>query len=502
MRRIKLYTFLLLMAGSISMQAQELNEIISSPNSWVYRMIFEDDHTFVANKTVVDDNDNVMEIQVVRMNDDGEELASQLIFDSEEYADVVWLGPLKRGLNGGYVNYFAKVIDGISYFYKVSILDDLTLNFQQLDWETDDYYDDDRTFYPYNTGLVINKDGCAIITYPPHSQYNFNGTEAIQFLKFDAEGHLVGQRLIEGLRGQYNHNTFPTPDSLGCRILLQNNGSAKLDCHTLDADLNTIAVKENVDELSWPFMTCRYAYLCTNPTNGRTYSINTFSYPAVNGNPEIVADILMSAFAADDFCQLSYTWGIATPQEDNGGVLGSIGFDNDENVYMAGEMDPYVISPWVILNKNLYITCMDKDLNKYHEIYHIDDYAYRLVSLAAIPSGGCIISCHRTDTKTGERDRCMYKISKETFLSIDEAHDAGFSVAIAYPNPGKDVLNIRTALQNARIEIYDLSGKLIHNQQITDNITPITTTSWPSGTYIWKVIANGKEAESGKWIKE
>ena len=71
-----------------------------------------------------------------------------------------------------------------------------------------------------------------------------------------------------------------------------------------------------------------------------------------------------------------------------------------------------------------------------------------------------------------------------------------------YPNSGKDVLNIRTALQNARIEIYDISGKLIHNQQITDNITSITTTSWPSGTYIWKVIANGKEAESGKWIKE
>jgi len=64
------------------------------------------------------------------------------------------------------------------------------------------------------------------------------------------------------------------------------------------------------------------------------------------------------------------------------------------------------------------------------------------------------------------------------------------------------VLNIRTALQNAHVEIYDLSGKLIHKQQITDNITPITTTSWPSGTYIWKVLANGKEAESGKWIKE
>jgi hypothetical protein len=96
----------------------------------------------------------------------------------------------------------------------------------------------------------------------------------------------------------------------------------------------------------------------------------------------------------------------------------------------------------------------------------------------------------------------IYKIPKEAFDGIEEAHNAGFAVATAYPNPGKDVLNIRTGLQNAHVEIYDLSGILIHKHQITDNITPITTTSWPSGTYIWKVMANGKEAESGKWIKQ
>ena len=94
------------------------------------------------------------------------------------------------------------------------------------------------------------------------------------------------------------------------------------------------------------------------------------------------------------------------------------------------------------------------------------------------------------------------EIPAEAFVGIEEAHTQGFAVAVAYPNPGKDVLNIRTALQNAHVEIYDLSGKLIHNQEIIDNITPIITTSWPSGTYIWKVIANGKEAEGGKWIKE
>ena len=96
----------------------------------------------------------------------------------------------------------------------------------------------------------------------------------------------------------------------------------------------------------------------------------------------------------------------------------------------------------------------------------------------------------------------------DMFLLVLEDEGAGISEAEVpeiqvevYPNPS-NTLNICTALQNSHIEIYDLTGRLIYNQEITDNITPINTTSWPSGTYIWKVIANGKEAESGKWIKQ
>lgn len=70
-----------------------------------------------------------------------------------------------------------------------------------------------------------------------------------------------------------------------------------------------------------------------------------------------------------------------------------------------------------------------------------------------------------------------------------------------FPNPGHGILNIRTALQNAHVKIYDLTGKLIYNQEITDNITSINTEGWPSGSYVWKVISNGKVTESGKWIK-
>ena len=93
-----------------------------------------------------------------------------------------------------------------------------------------------------------------------------------------------------------------------------------------------------------------------------------------------------------------------------------------------------------------------------------------------------------------------FPIFGHQYTTIEEKETKHFSSA--YPNPGKNVLNIRTALQNAHVEIYDMSGKQIYNQEITSNITTIYMSHLPSGTYIWKVIANGKEAESGKWIKQ
>ena len=492
---------LLMMAGGVTMQAQELNEVLYSSDSWVSSMVFEDAHTFVAKKTVVDLNWNVAEIQFVKMTDEGEELASQQLFSGEEYnTEVVWISPLQRLSNGNLVLFYAKRVADIATFYRVDLNEDLSFSIIQLDWETDDYYDSDRTFYPYNTGVVVNKDGNVIITYPPHSQYHINGTEAMQFLKFDAEGHLVGQRLMEGFRGQDRHHTLPAPDSLGCRIILRNNGSPKLDCHTLDADLNTIAVKENVEEMSWPYQCCRFAYLKTNPANGKTYSNNTINYPAYGGNPAIVEDIMMSVFDAENFRQTNYTWGLTTQSHDGAGILQSIGFDNDNNVYMVGQMDNVMANEF--LNRNLYIAYLDENLNKLGEIYHVDDYAYMVKSMAACPEGGCLISCHKSDEVTLETGNCLIKISKETLVGIEEAHDAGFVVAVAYPIPGKDVLNIRTGLKDAWVEVYDMNGRMVCGQEIIDNVTAINTTSWPSGSYVWRVMADGREAESGKWIKE
>lgn len=121
---------------------------------------------------------------------------------------------------------------------------------------------------------------------------------------------------------------------------------------------------------------------------------------------------------------------------------------------------------------------------------------------AARDGGVLLVSRSKNLNDTNQRWTTITKFPSEAFEGIEEAHDNGLKVAIAYPNPGRDVLNIRTALQNAHVELYDRSGKQIYNQEITSNITIINTSYWSSGTYMWTVVVDGKVVESGKWIKE
>lgn len=86
-------------------------------------------------------------------------------------------------------------------------------------------------------------------------------------------------------------------------------------------------------------------------------------------------------------------------------------------------------------------------------------------------------------------------------LAVAETNDETHK---AYPNPGNNTLNIHTDLQNARVEIYDLTGKLVCNQETTGNVTTINAEGWPSGMYLWKVVSTDSVTlmETGKWIKE
>ena len=160
---------------------------------------------------------------------------------------------------------------------------------------------------------------------------------------------------------------------------------------------------------------------------------------------------------------------------------------------------------WIVIER------FDEDFNTIQTVYYgtdSDRQCYVAESISLTNDDGVLLvleSIKLDDFNIGATS--VVKFSAEAFVGIEEAHDCGLKMAIAYPNPGKDVLNIRTGLQNAWVEVYDLNGRLIYKQDITDNVTGIDAGGWADGVYVWKVMAGTStgsvtEAESGKWIKE
>lgn len=154
---------------------------------------------------------------------------------------------------------------------------------------------------------------------------------------------------------------------------------------------------------------------------------------------------------------------------------------------------------WIVIER------IDEDFNTIQTVYYgtdSDRQCYVAESISLTNDDGVLLvleSIKLDDFNIGATS--VVKFPAEAFVGIEEAHENGLKVAVAYPNPGKDVLNIRTGLQDARVELYDVNGRLVHRQDITEDVTEIDAGDWAEGVYAWKVMANGKMVETGKWVK-
>jgi hypothetical protein len=99
-----------------------------------------------------------------------------------------------------------------------------------------------------------------------------------------------------------------------------------------------------------------------------------------------------------------------------------------------------------------------------------------------------------------------YEISLVT--AIEEALGINLSVA-AYPNPTADYLtlsiedNVKTShdLSLMSYQLYDMQGKLLQSEKITDNQTSIIMSNLMPAIYFVKIIQGNKEVKTFKIIK-
>ncbi len=308
-----------------------------------------------------------------------------------------------------------------------------------------------------------------------------------RIVRFDKWGNVLADRAFASVIFDFDRLFAFNADSTGylvggCDITQHPIGSTR--CYNLDFNLDTTLLH---DEIYWDFPlpgwrgNIFYPYIAKHPRTGCLYVVGSSGWDT-QGN-DVHQDAMIARF--DPNMSHIDKWELATdtPADDQRAFYKSIDFFPDGSIAMCA-----------MVEYGLYVARFDEDLNKISEVYRPSTGSWRgPFEICSLPNGDCVVTT--IDDK-------IYHILADSFWNVEEAHENGLKVAIAYPNPGKDMLNIRTGLKDAWVEVYDMSGRLMHRQVITENVMAIDATDWAEGVYVWKVYTNNKEVENGKWIKQ
>ncbi len=509
--RVTTLLALLLMAGGMTMQAQEYYDL---------EEIFVTDETHPVYVQYINTGEmmvfatNSEKFQFIKMREDGEILGTVDYPYTEGTTETYLVSRLMTLPDGKKTQFFYESIGDTATLHAFQIDDDLHLTVKDYGGKMGDFMLDDG-WQNYTTRAVVCKDGSSFIAYISDSLFVYeNGFithKGIRIMKFDAEGELVTERVFRDLSADpFVPWLEPAPDSLGCRLVVAETNDygtysgVYLNGYVLDSELNTVLMRDNITSQIYPAMIEDPDSYHSNPYNDKIYAIGSVS----SVYPQQIDDEVVMSVMDENFVEENYVWGMHRLVDCQGAQQNAIDFSENGDVYMIADMDFNMLGSSELYD-NFYLAWLDEDLNKKGEIYyHNDKRALYPVSVYACPKDGCLVVASGSNRETLAQENVIYKVSQSILDGIDEAHDAGFAVAMAYPNPGKDVLNIRTALQNARVEVYDMNGKLIHSQALTENATAIDATDWAEGVYVWKVYTTGVStgsttlAETGKWVKE
>lgn len=83
-------------------------------------------------------------------------------------------------------------------------------------------------------------------------------------------------------------------------------------------------------------------------------------------------------------------------------------------------------------------------------------------------------------------------------MSVDDQQKSTLTV---FPNPVKDFLYIKNLSEPAQIEIYDLYGKVLLNQEVNETIKQVNVSPLSDGIYLYQFNRKGRQMKTGKLVK-
>lgn len=184
----------------------------------------------------------------------------------------------------------------------------------------------------------------------------------------------------------------------------------------------------------------------------------------------------------------------------------SIDFVDFNNIYVSSRDEVSWLSN---VNSKVSIALLDSSLNMKGWKFYGGDKNYYTWVVTATSDGGCVIGGSIRDWQNNPdpetTDLWIKKIFPEDIITVaEETDDPTDSDVSIFPNPGNEILQIKTFRKNLSFALSDVGGRMLIRKDISDfPIQKIETSSLNKGTYQFQVIDKLKSQviETGTWIK-
>ena len=174
------------------------------------------------------------------------------------------------------------------------------------------------------------------------------------------------------------------------------------------------------------------------------------------------------------------------------------------NTFIGGVFDLYYHPKRLNDPSWYYIAKVNDTLGVVYEKYIGGDASYWLNSLAASSGGGVLLAGTREEltNDTTQLDGYLIKLDANGCITnLDGNNGVEINEVLVYPNPGTNVLKVRTALKQSVFSLFDETGKLVKIKELNSLVTIIPVNELKSGRYFYSIAIRNIIVESGTWIK-
>jgi hypothetical protein len=158
---------------------------------------------------------------------------------------------------------------------------------------------------------------------------------------------------------------------------------------------------------------------------------------------------------------------------------------------------------WVVLNK------LNHDLELQEQLFYGGDGVYIPKDIIGTADQHLVVTGDYYDPNHApyecQFDPFVLKVNSEGLIvNTTNPDEPVAQEALVFPNPGNGYLQVKLAIQHqqARLQLFNMNGRSMLEEEISMDMQQINTSSLPTGIYPYRITANGRVIGNGKWVKE